>query len=234
MSATAATSTAVDTNASAERPMPEPAIEPPFNSLAPPYTTIVADPPWRYDSDTEQDGITRSAVITRSVKRDGTLARGVRDHTYSRMSADEITALPVRQLAARNAHLYLWVTNAFISEAHTIARAWGFKPKTVLTWVKVHQDDPCRVSMKTGYYFRGATEHAIFAVRGSLPLQTTDGQPTAYLWPRIGAHSIKPAAFGDLVERCSPGPYVELFARQPRLGWDSWGYGYETAVADVG
>lgn len=201
-----------------------------FDELSPPYSTIVADPPWQYDSDTGSGVDVRSAVIPRSIKRDGTPARGVRDHTYSRMSVIEMCALPVESLAARDAHLYLWVTNSFMDEGHDIARAWGFKPKTILTWVKTHQDDPGRVSMKTGYYFRGATEHVIFAVRGSLRLQTNEGMPTAYLWPRIGTHSVKPSAFGDLVERCSPGPYVELFARQPRLGWDSWGFGYE-AVA---
>lgn len=202
-----------------------------FAELSPPYSTIVADPPWQYDSDSERDGVVRSAVITRSVKRDGTLARGVRDRSYSRMSTAEIAAMPVADLAAKNAHLYLWVTNAFMEEGHTICRAWGFRPKTILTWVKTHQDDPARVSMKTGYYFRGATEHVIFAVRGSLPLQTDEGQPTAYLWPRIGAHSVKPDSFGDLVERCSPGPYVELFCRRPRLGWDAWGKGYEIRAA---
>lgn len=198
-----------------------------FAELNPPYSTIVADPPWRYASDTTGDDGLRSGVIVRTVKNDGTLARGVRDHTYARMGADEVAALPVATLAAPNAHLYLWVTKAFIAEGHAICRAWGFLPKTVLTWVKTHQDNPSRVSMKTGYYFRGATEHAIFAVRGSLPLQTNEGVPTAHLWPRIGAHSVKPDAFGDLVERCSPGPYVELFCRRPRFGWDSWGKGYE-------
>jgi N6-adenosine-specific RNA methylase IME4 len=143
------------------------------------------------------------------------------------LSLDDLYALPVRDLAARNAHLYLWTTNAFIVEAHTLARAWGFKPKTILTWVKVHQDDRARVSVGTGYYYRGATEHIVFAVRGSLPLQTKEALPTAYLWPRIGQHSAKPPAFGDLVEKASPGPYLELFCRQPRIGWDSWGRGYE-------
>jgi N6-adenosine-specific RNA methylase IME4 len=73
--------------------------------------------------------------------------------------------------------------------------------------------------MKTGYYFRGTTEHFLFCVRGSLRLQTTDGLPTAYLWPRL-PHSQKPDAFYDLVEQASPGPYAELFARRARFGWD--------------
>jgi N6-adenosine-specific RNA methylase IME4 len=109
-----------------------------------------------------------------------------------------------------------------ISISHEIAEAWGFKPKTILTWAKTHQSDAGRVSMKTGYYFRGATEHCLFCVRGSLKLQTSDGLPTAYLWPRL-PHSVKPDAFYDLVERASPGPYLEMFARRARFGWDYWG-----------
>jgi N6-adenosine-specific RNA methylase IME4 len=136
------------------------------------------------------------------------------------MSMDEIKSLVIP--AADNAHLYLWTTNAFMEEAHQVARAWRFKPKTILTWVKVHQDDPERVSRRMGYYFRGATEHILFCVRGSLPLNDHT-LPTAYLWPRIGKHSQKPEQFYDLVERASPGPYLEMFARRRRLGWDAWG-----------
>lgn len=202
-----------------------------FAQLSPPYSTIVADPPWRYDADTvDADGHVRAGQIVSTVKRDGSLARGVRER-YSRMTASDIERLPVAELAAQDAHLYLWTTNAFIVEAHRIAEAWGFKPKTMLTWVKTHLDDPGRVSMKTGYYFRGATEHVVFAVRGSLPLTISEGVPTAFLWPRIGTHSVKPDAFGDLVEQVSPGPYVELFCRRPRLGWDHWGHGYEIGGA---
>lgn len=131
--------------------------------------------------------------------------------------------MPVCESAEDDAHLYLWTTNTFIVEAHELARAWGFHPITVLTWVKTkHEGELLRVSMKTGYYFRGATEHIIFGVRGSLRLQTKEGLPTAFLWPRLG-HSVKPDDFYDLVEKASPGPYLELFARRNRLGWDTWG-----------
>lgn len=141
---------------------------------------------------------------------------------YPVMSMESLKALKVQ--SSENAHLYLWATNAFMVEAHELARAWGFKPKTILTWVKVHNNDRSRVSMKTGYYFRGATEHVVFATKGSLRLQDTSiGLPTAYLWPRIGQHSRKPDAFYDLVEHASPGPYLELFARRTRPGWDVWG-----------
>jgi N6-adenosine-specific RNA methylase IME4 len=193
-----------------------------FEELNPPYATIVADPPWPYENANKS-----AAAISHTIKRDGTVARGVNNLGYSTLSIEELCAMPVAGLAAPNAHLYLWVTNTFMEEGHRICRAWGFTPKTILTWVKTHQDDPTRVSMKTGYYFRGATEHAIFAVRGSLPLAVDEGIPTAHLWPRIGAHSVKPEAFMDLVEKVSPGPYLELFSRRTRFFWDTWGYGYE-------
>lgn len=183
-----------------------------FAELSPPYSTIVADPPWPY-----RDG--------RALQMTDASWRGVEQTGYRFTSMPELVSMPVRSLAADDAHLYVWCTNAFIVEAHELARAWGFQPKTLLTWVKVKPDGT--PSMKAGHWFRGATEHVVFAVRGTLPLQTDEAVPTAFLWPRVFQHSVKPPAFGDLVERCSPGPYLELFARAQRLGWDSWGHGYE-------
>ena len=165
------------------------------------YRTLVVDPPWPYRD--------------RSVN-------GAAEKQYVTTPMDEIASIPVGDWADAEAHLYIWTTNAFMVEAHELARAWGFTPKVPLTWTKTHQGDPSRVSMKVGYYFRGATEHLLFCVRGSLPLQTSEGLPTGYLWPRL-PHSVKPDAFYDLVEKASPGPYVELFARRARFGWDYWG-----------
>jgi len=195
-----------------------------YSDLSPPYATIVADPPWPYPTAFGQgDG------PPRTVKRDGTLARGTAQMGYGVMTMADLILMPVEYLADRNAHLYLWTTNAFVHEAYCLAGTWGFRAKSLLTWTKTHQDDPGRVSMKTGAHFRGATEHVVFGVRGSLPLQAPGGFPTGYLWPRIGSHSVKPQAFYDLVERVSPGPYLELFARAPRLGWDHWGRGFEVS-----
>lgn len=172
------------------------------------YATVVADPPWPYNGEVPL-GLTKT----------GRREKGHLDQ-YGYMPVEEICGL--RPPVENNAHLYLWTTNAFMVQAHDVARAWGFAPKTICTWVKTHQDDASRVSMKTGYYFRGATEHFLFCVRGSLPLQTKDGLPTAYLWPRA-PHSVKPEAFYDLVETASPGPYLEMFSRRARLGWQAWG-----------
>jgi N6-adenosine-specific RNA methylase IME4 len=136
------------------------------------------------------------------------------------MSLSEMKALPVAEWAEPNAHLYLWTTNAFFSEAHELAETWGFEPKTVLTWGKVKPDGS--PSMKMGHYYRGATEHAIFCVRGRLKLIGEATRPTLYLSPRLG-HSVKPDWFYQLVEEKSPGPRLEMFARRSRVGWDAWG-----------
>jgi N6-adenosine-specific RNA methylase IME4 len=177
------------------------------------YRTIVADPPWPYETSK-----TGRFAIPKPVEDIG--QQGVETMGYGVMSMTDLASL--RPDAADNAHLYIWTTNAFMVEAHDLARAWEFKPKTILTWTKTHHGDRSRVSMKTGYYFRGATEHCLFCVKGSLALQTKDGLPTGYLWPRL-PHSVKPDAFYDLVEMASPGPYLELFARRARFGWDYYG-----------
>jgi N6-adenosine-specific RNA methylase IME4 len=181
------------------------------------YRTIVADPPWPY-KDAVNGGKSGGAALVGTIKKDGTPSKTV-TLDYGSMSIADLCEL--QPPAEPDAHLYLWTTNAFLVEAHEIARAWGFKPKTMLTWGKVQPDG--RASMKTGYYFRGASEHCLFCVRGSLRLQATEGLPTLYLWPRL-PHSVKPDAFYDLVEKASPGPYLELFARRARLGdWHYWG-----------
>ena len=183
------------------------------------YRTIVADPPWPYDSPGDH---LRPTKEQRPNSWNSPLAGPGSRKRYGAMEISDLCA--IQPPAEDNAHLYLWTTNGFIEEAFEIAKAWGFKQKTILTWAKTHQKEPARVSMKTGYYFRGASEHCLFCVRGSLPLQTDEALPTAYLWPRIGKHSAKPDAFYDLVEKASPGPYLELFSRRARLGdWHYWG-----------
>lgn len=180
------------------------------------YSTVVADPPWPYRSPGQL-----GCPLEHRPNRDKTMGRlgsGSRSR-YGAMTLAEIQA--IRFEAAANSHLYLWFTNSFAVEAHEVAFAWGFRPVTILTWTKVRQADG-QPSMKMGYYFRGATEHVLFAVRGSLRLRAQRALPTAYLWPRT-PHSVKPEAFYALVEEASPGPYLELFARRNRLGWDAWG-----------
>ena len=179
-----------------------------FAGLNPPYSTIVADPPWRYEVTGRRNATGKPTGVG-----------------YSTMSAAEIAALPVAELAAEGAHLYLWTTNTLIFETDPagIAKAWGFTYKTLLTWTKKGQPG-------LGSYFRGCTEHVLFCTRGKAPVPPERRQRNHFESLRT-PHSAKPDVFMDLVEQVSPGPYVELFARSPRLGWDSWGHGYESGVA---
>lgn len=187
------------------------------------FRTIVADPPWPYASPGK--GPLQSSKAHRpnsaDYSRDGATAGSSAHSRYKLMTLDQIKGLPVESRTEPDAHLYLWTTNGFIVQAHAVAEAWGFRPVTVLTWTKV-KAGTSEPSMKTGFYFRGATEHVIFAVRGSLRLQTKRGVSTAFIHPRT-SHSAKPDAFFTLVEECSPGPYLEMFARAPRAGWAVFG-----------
>lgn len=135
------------------------------------------------------------------------------------MTIEELCALPIASKAEDNAHLYLWTTNSFMVEAHVIARKWGFEPKTIVTWVKKKPDGA--PSMKTGFYYRGATEHCLFCVRGSLRLKGPP-HPTVFETARL-PHSVKPDYFYNMVEQQSEGPYLELFARRNRENWFTWG-----------
>jgi N6-adenosine-specific RNA methylase IME4 len=147
---------------------------------------------------------------------------------------DELHALPVASWTARNAHLYLWTTNKFMCEAHALAVGWGFDPKTIITWGKVH--DNGTPSRKMGFYYRSATEHIVFAVRGHLRLTDPDPAPSTLILHRRLPHSVKPDAFYDMVERYSPGPYLDVFSRRARLGWTTWGdeslHGMDVANAE--
>ena len=155
------------------------------------YRTLVADPPWRYNSKLE--GL-----------------RGATD--YPTMTVEELMTMPVGLWAEDNAHLYLWTTDAFMVPAHRIASAWGFEVKNVLTWVKGQSTDDPR--MGVGFYFRHASEFVLFCTRGSLPVKRHD-IANVFAAPR-SKHSEKPAAFYDLVARMSHGPYIDVFARTQR------------------
>jgi N6-adenosine-specific RNA methylase IME4 len=158
------------------------------------YRTIVADPPWRYGN------------------QSGTVARGHARRHYGTMPTADICA--IRPEAADDAHLWLWGVNGMIEDAYEVVRAWGFEPITLLTW--------CKKQPGVGYYLRNNTEHCIFATCGKPMVPADKPISTWYVWPR-GEHSAKPDAFYDLVERVSPGPYLEMFARRARFGWDYWG-----------
>lgn len=186
------------------------------------YRTIVADPPWPYKTPGQI-----GATLDHRPNRDLTLGAGNAGSRsrYGAMTMDQIKSLPIP--AAVDAHLYLWATNAFIEQAHEVVRAWGFRPITVITWTKIKKDGS--PSMKMGHYYRGATEHVVFGVRGSLRLTKGLAFSTALLAPRQ-PHSRKPDEFYELVTAASPGPYLDMFARTARPGWDAWGNEAPNAV----
>jgi N6-adenosine-specific RNA methylase IME4 len=169
------------------------------------FTTILADPPWRF--------LNRTGKIAPEHRR---LSR------YGTLTADEIVALPVGQTAADKAHLYLWVPNALLGEGLAVMRAWGFAYKTNLVWYKIRADGgPDRRGV--GFYFRNVTELVLFGVRGRNARTLAPARRQENLLAaRKREHSRKPDELYPVVEACSPGPYLELFARHARPGWHAW------------
>lgn len=168
--------------------------------------TILADPPWQFQN--------RTGKMAPEHKR---LMR------YPTMSLDDIKELPVAQIVDNPAHLYLWVPNALLAEGLSVMERWGFKYKTNLVWYKVRKDGgPDRRGV--GFYFRNVTEMVLFGVRGKNARTLAPGRRQAnILSTRKREHSRKPDEFYDIIESCSPGPYLELFARHGRRGWLQWG-----------
>lgn len=177
------------------------------------YRTIVADPPW--------DNGQRPGWSWREGRPSGR----IRDLPYSTMTVEQIAELPIRHLSQGDkwhvngdkdgSHLYLWTTTQFLEPAFSVARAWGFPVSCVLVWCKA------RRGFNAGGTWPSNVEFILYGRRGSPPA-TGRADSRWFEWPR-GEHSAKPEAFYDLVEQLSPGPYLELFARRQRLGWDTWG-----------
>jgi N6-adenosine-specific RNA methylase IME4 len=174
------------------------------------YATIVADPPWRY---------AQTRLVTTANKPE---TQPEAQAQYDTMSMDEIDALPVPSLVEDDAHLYLWVTNPILFGSTlggpspiAIVNGWGFRYVTLLTWHKLG-------TMGMGFHFRGDTEHVIFAVRGKAPIPPALRVSNHFAARKTG-HSIKPDRFYEIVERVSPEPRLEMFARRRRYGWDVWG-----------
>ena len=170
------------------------------------FYTILADPPWQFQN--------RTGKMAPEHKR---LSR------YGTMKLDEIMALPVGQLAAETGHLYLWVPNALLPEGIKVLEAWGFTYKSSLVWHKIRKDGGPD-GRGVGFYFRNVTELVLFGVRGKNARTMAPGRRQVnFLATQKREHSRKPDEFYDIVESCSPGPYLELFARGPRKGWSVWG-----------
>jgi N6-adenosine-specific RNA methylase IME4 len=145
-------------------------------------------------------------------KTNQTGSRGASRH-YPLMSLSDICALQVDRLTADDAHLWLWITNSNFFEAIDVMDTWGFRYKSCLTWIKPY--------FRLGQYLRSQTEHLLLGVRGRAPIQFR-GQGTWFYAP-VQEHSHKPEEQYAIIERCSPGPYLELFARRRQPGWAAWG-----------
>ena len=170
------------------------------------FSTILADPPWQFQN--------RTGKIAPEHKR---LLR------YGTMTLDDIKSLPVSAAAAETAHLYLWVPNALLPEGIHVMKAWGFQYKSNIIWHKIRKDGGSD-GRGVGFYFRNVTEIILFGVRGKNARTLKPGRTQVnYLKSRKREHSRKPDEQYDLVESCSPGPYLELFARGCRPHWTTWG-----------
>lgn len=171
------------------------------------YCTIVADPPWPYNRKWANNA--------------NPYARFAGGEPlplpYAAMSLAEIADLPIRSLMHEDgAHLYLWTTNRFLPDSFGILKAWGFAYSQLLVWCKTPR------GKGPGGAFAQNAEFVLFA-RDRLPITNERVESVWFNWKRTSEHSKKPDAFLDLVESVSPGPYLELFARRNRLGWDTWG-----------
>ena len=170
------------------------------------YSTIYADPPWRFQN--------RSGKVAPEHKR---LNR------YETMSLKDIKKLPVSEIAAEKSHLYLWVPNALLPEGLAVMEAWGFQYKSNLIWEKVRKDGQPD-GRGVGFYFRNVTEIVLFGIRGEKNRTLDPARSQVNLIRTMKReHSRKPDEMVDLIERCSPGQFLEMFARGDREGWDMWG-----------
>lgn len=174
------------------------------------YKTIYADPPWQFAN--------KTGKVAPEHKR---LTR------YETMTIEEIKQLPVNDITEEQAHLYLWVPNALLPDGLEVMKAWGFTYKTNLIWEKIRKDG-MPDGRGVGFYFRNVTEILLFGIKTPQKSKTfrtlQAGRSQVNLIRSMKReHSRKPDEFISLIESCSPGPYIELFARGDRDSWDMWG-----------
>lgn len=176
-----------------------------FKAVKGQFGTILIDPPWRFTNRTGKVGPEHKRL-----------------HRYETMSFEDIAALPVSNAALSKSHLYLWCPNALLLEGLTIMKAWGFTYKTNVVWFKVRKDGGPD-GRGVGFYFRNVTELLLFGTRGKLRTLQPGRTQVNIMISRKEEHSKKPDQVYDLIQRCSPGPYLELFARARVEGWTQWG-----------
>jgi len=169
------------------------------------YNTILADPPWRFQN--------RTGKMAPEHKR---LNR------YQTLLLNEIKEIPVQSVAGQNSHLYLWVPNALLKDGLEVMEAWGFQYKSNIIWHKVRKDGGPD-GRGVGFYFRNTTEIILFGIRGSLRTLAPGRSQVNIIRTRKQEHSRKPDELYQIIENCSPGEYLELFARGARKNWDVFG-----------
>lgn len=169
------------------------------------FRTVLADPPWRFQN--------RTGKVAPEHRR---LDR------YSTMTLEAICDLPVGKVAAANAHLYLWVPNALLPDGLQVMKSWGFRYVSNIVWAKRRKDGGPD-GRGVGFYFRNVTELLLFGVKGSMRTLAPARSQVNMLETRKREHSRKPDEQYDLIEACSPGPYLEMFARNARPEWTGWG-----------
>lgn len=170
------------------------------------FGTILADPPWQFQN--------KTGKVAPEHRR---LAR------YKTLGFEEIESLPISCAAASTSHLYLWVPNALLPEGISVLQAWGFTYKSNIVWHKIRKDGGPD-GRGVGFYFRNVTELVLFGVRGKNARTLSPGRSQVnFIAARKREHSRKPDELYSIIEACSPGPYLELFARGTRSGWKSWG-----------
>jgi len=176
-----------------------------FPGLSGTFSTILIDPPWRF--------LNRTGKVAPEHRR---------LHRYETMSFEEIGSLPVVKYAREKAHLYMWCPNALLLEGLTIMKAWGFKYKTNIVWYKIRKDGGPD-GRGVGFYFRNVTELLLFGVRGSMRTLPPGRRQVNIILTRKEEHSKKPHESYRIIEQCSSGPFLELFARERVEGWHQWG-----------
>ena len=170
------------------------------------YSTVLVDPPWQFQN--------RTGKIAPEHRR---LSR------YATLNFDQIMALPISEIIGEVAHLYLWVPNALLPQGLDVMKAWGFTYKSNIIWHKIRKDGGSD-GRGVGFYFRNVTEMILFGVKGKNARTLAPGRTQVnYICSRKREHSRKPDEQYLLIESCSPGPFMELFARGVREGWDCWG-----------
>lgn len=170
------------------------------------FGAILADPPWEFKN--------KTGKIAPQHKKNS---------RYKTLSLEDIKALPVERVLSKRSHLYLWVPNALIKEGLEVMDAWGFKYKTNLIWRKIRKDGGSD-GRGVGFYFRNTTEIILFGVKGKNVRTRKLGRTQVnVIETRKREHSRKPDELYKIIENCSWGPFLELFARGKRKGWTNWG-----------